>query len=186
VQMGDQFFSKYPLQFERIGAKLMRRNENGLCSHQFMRKTISFLTLLVLAATMATGCANSNKKLGRGFSNLMEPVRLGEMRRSIEQTAVWGGAGAGYSGGFMMGLQRTLVRTGLGVYEVATFPLPTPGHGYGPLLTSSYSPGPVYPDSYTPGMVSDTMFSTDTSVGFSGGDVMPIIPGSRFRIFDTH
>ena len=25
-----------------------------------------------------------------------------------------------------------------------------------------------------------------TRVGYSGGDVMPFIPGSRFRIFDTH
>jgi hypothetical protein len=30
------------------------------------------------------------------------------------------------------------------------------------------------------------MFATDTNLGFSGGDVAPFIPGSRFRIFDTH
>jgi hypothetical protein len=28
------------------------------------------------------------------------------------------------------------------------------------------------------------VFETDINLGFSGGDVAPIIPGSRFRIFD--
>jgi putative exosortase-associated protein (TIGR04073 family) len=151
-----------------------------------MRKTILSLTLLVLAAAMATGCANADRKLSRGVANVVEPIRLGEMRRTIEQTAVWGGPYSGYSSGFVMGLKRTVVRTGLGVYEVATFPLPTPGYGYGPLMKNSYSPGPVFPDSYKPSLIADTMFATDTSVGFSGGDILPIFPGSRFRVFDTH
>ena len=29
------------------------------------------------------------------------------------------------------------------------------------------------------------MFDTDTYTGFSGGDVAPFIPGSRFRVFDN-
>jgi hypothetical protein len=31
----------------------------------------------------------------------------------------------------------------------------------------------------------DSMFDRDTSLDFSGGDVMPFVPGSRFRIFDN-
>ena len=27
---------------------------------------------------------------------------------------------------------------------------------------------------------------TDTYVGFSGGDVMPLVPNSRFKIFDSY
>ena len=38
--------------------------------------------------------------------------------------------------------------------------------------------------SYKPKMVADSIVSTDAAVGFSGGDVLPVIPGSRFRIFD--
>jgi hypothetical protein len=43
----------------------------------------------------------------------------------------------------------------------------------------------VYPDSYKPRLLSDSTFDTDTSLGFSGGDVMPFVPGSRFHIFDN-
>jgi len=44
---------------------------------------------------------------------------------------------------------------------------------------------PVYPDSYKPHLLADPTFGPDNSLGFSGGDVAPIIPGSRFRIFDN-
>jgi hypothetical protein len=40
--------------------------------------------------------------------------------------------------------------------------------------------------SYKPGLVADSIYDTDTYSGYSGGDVAPIIPGSKFRIFDTH
>ena len=43
---------------------------------------------------------------------------------------------------------------------------------------------PVYPDSYTPNLIADPSFGPDASLGFSGGDVAPFIPGSRFRVFD--
>jgi hypothetical protein len=75
-----------------------------------------------------------------------------------------------------------LARTGIGIYEIVTAPFPP----YDPVATSYLSPGPVYPDSYTPNIVEDSTFSTDANLGYSGGDVMPIVPGSRFRIFDTH
>jgi hypothetical protein len=48
------------------------------------------------------------------------------------------------------------------------------------------APSPVYPDNYTPDLVEDSTIATDTNLGFSGGDVMPFLPGSRFRVFDTH
>jgi hypothetical protein len=43
---------------------------------------------------------------------------------------------------------------------------------------------PVYPDSYKPGLIEDQIFSTDTALGFGGGDVAPMFIGSRFRIFE--
>jgi putative exosortase-associated protein (TIGR04073 family) len=100
----------------------------------------------------------------------------------MEQTALFDGPDAAYATGFIRGLNRTVARTGIGSYEVVTCPIPP----YDPVATSYLSPGPVYPDSYKPSLVEDSMFSTDTNLGFAGGDVHPLIPGSRFRIFDTH
>lgn len=147
-----------------------------------MPKNLSLLAVLMGAALLATGCANVENKFGRGLANILEPIRMGEIRRSMEQTALFDTPDATYTTGFIKGLNRTLARTGIGVYEIVTAPFPP----YGPVFTDYLSPGPVYPDSYTPNIVEDTSFSTDTNLGFAGGDVNPFIPGSRFRIFDTH
>ena len=122
---------------------------------------------------------------------------IGELRRAMEQTALWEGASQAPTVGFARGLTRTLARTGIGLYEVVTFPFPP----YSPLLvpksrlypdssirTRTYpwgglelSENPVFPDSYAPGVRSSSLFDTDTSLGFSGGDVCPWFPGSRFN-----
>ena len=147
-----------------------------------MLKTCSLLAALVVTGSMLTGCANVERKFGRGMSNTFELVRGGEMRRSLEQTALFDGPDAAYTTGFIRGLNRTFARTGIGIYEIVTAPIPP----YGPVATDYLAPGPVYPDSYQPSLMEDAMFSTDTNLGFAGGDVMPFLPGSRFRIFDTH
>jgi putative exosortase-associated protein (TIGR04073 family) len=147
-----------------------------------MRNTYSLLVAVVVIGTLATGCTHMQNKLGRGFSNTFEIVRMGEMRRTMEQTALFDSPEVAYSGGFVRGLSRTLTRTGLGVVEIATFPLPP----YGPMFTSYLSPQPVYPDNFKPGLVADSMYDTDTLVGFGGGDVAPKIPGSRFAVFGMH
>ena len=146
-----------------------------------MRKTLPLLAALAITGSLLTGCANVERKFGRGVTNLMEPIRMGEIRRSMEQAALFDGADATGTG-FFKGLNKTLARTGIGVYEIVTAPIPP----YGPVFTDYLSPGPVYPDSYKPGLMEDSMYSTDTNLGFAGGDVAPNIPGSRFRIFDTH
>ena len=89
---------------------------------------------------------------------------------------------AGYTTGFIRGIDRTVARTGLGIYEIATFPLPP----YHPIFTRQFTPEPVYPDNFTPGLISDPMFDTDTYVGFSGGDILPMVPNSRFHVFDSY
>lgn len=147
-----------------------------------MRKTLPLLAILVAAVAVTSGCANAERKFGRGMANLIEPLRMGEMRRTMEQTALFDGPDTGYTAGFMRGLNRTLARTGIGIYEVVTAPIPP----YGPVATDYLTPNPVYPDAYQPSLVEDSTFATDTNLGYSGGDVMPFFPGSRFRIFDTH
>jgi putative exosortase-associated protein (TIGR04073 family) len=162
---------------------------------------ISTFLALVGAVALVTGCAGPEKKFGRGMLNATEFIRLGELRRSIEQTALWENPDAAMTVGWRRGITRSVARTGIGVYEMLTFPFPS----YEPLLTSTnrvypdpnvrntkypwggmvLSEYPVYPDSYRPRVPDGSIFNTDTALGFSGGDIAPIIPGSRFRIFDN-
>jgi hypothetical protein len=74
-----------------------------------------------------------------------------------------------------------MARAGLGLYEIVTFPIPT----YDPIWTDYLSPNPKYPSSYKPGLPDGPTFRTDSSLGFSGGEVAPAIPGSHFRVFDN-
>ena len=147
-----------------------------------MRKNLTFFAAVVLAGVLASGCANVERKFGRGMSNAVEIFRGGEVRRSVEQAALFDGPDVAYTTGFVRGMNRTLARTGIGIYELVTAPFPP----YDPVLTDYIAPGVVYPDNYSPGLLEDSMFATDTNLGFSGGDVLPVAPGSRFRIFDTH
>ncbi|MGH7976992.1 MAG: exosortase system-associated protein, TIGR04073 family [Limisphaerales bacterium] len=144
-----------------------------------MRNAISILTVGTLAVLFTSGCAGPEQKLGRGMSNVYECVRLGEMRRSIEQTGVFDSTDTAYTTGFVRGFDRSMARTGIGLYEILTFPIPP----YHPIATKYLSPEPAYPDSYKPGIPDNPLFNTDTYVGFSGGDIAPFVPGSRFNVF---
>jgi putative exosortase-associated protein (TIGR04073 family) len=163
----------------------------------------STISLLGLTVLFAAGCAGPEKKLGRGILNVTEFARLGEMRRSVEQTAIWENTDSAYTTGVIRGLNRSVVRTLMGAFEVATFPIPTPTYDamftttdpiypdrniknktypFGGMTFTEY---PTYPDSFKPGLIDDSTFHTDTGLGFSGGDVAPFLPGSRFRVFDN-
>src|SRR5882724_1791289 len=145
-----------------------------------MRNAIPFLAAAALAALFASGCAGPEQKLGRGISNSIEFARGGELRRSIEQTAVFDSPDEAYTTGVIHGINRTFERTGVGIWEIVSFPFPNHDKSYGPIDTARLSPHPAYPESYKPGLISDSMFDTDTYTGFSGGDVAPFVPGSRF------
>lgn len=140
--------------------------------------------LLLAASVLVVGCVGPEEKLGRGINNATEFARLGEMQRSMEQAAIFDHTGfGGMTTGFIHGLNRSLARTGAGLYEIVTFPIPNGGHNdYGPVFKPA---DPVYPDAYKPDWIYATFLSPDTSLGFAGGDVAPFIPGSRFRIFDN-
>lgn len=147
-----------------------------------MRKTLSLLAFVATVGALASGCANVERKFGRGLNNTFEIVRGGEFRRTVEQTALFDSPDEAYTTGFVRGVNRTLARTGIGLYEIVTAPIPP----YDPLFTNYLAPAPVYPDNYQPALLEDSLFATDTYIGYSGGDVAPFVPGSRFRIFDTH
>ena len=144
-------------------------------------KTLSFLGAVVLVSLFSTGCAGPEKKLGRGMNNIGEVVRWGEMRRSIEQAGVFGGPAPARGTGMVSGFNHSLARIGTGIIEVVTFPIPS----YDPMFTNYLSPAPQYPDSYKPGLPDIALYDTDTALGFSGGEIAPLVPGSRFAIFRT-
>lgn len=144
-----------------------------------MRNVITLLTVAVFTALFAAGCAGPEQKMGRGVSNITSVVNLGEINRGVEQSAVMGTPGPGYAPGFFHGVNQTLARTGMGVYEIVTFPFPP----YRPVLTKYVPPTQGYPDSYHPGIIDSPTFQTDTYYGFSGGDIAPFVPGSRFAVF---
>ncbi len=146
-----------------------------------MRKILPLIAAAA-AGILLTGCANTEQKFGRGMANTLEALRWGDCRRTVEQTAIFDSPDAAYTTGFVRGLNRSLARTGIGIYEMITAPFPP----YDPVFTSYLAPGPVYPDNYTPNLVEDSMFATDTHLGYSGGDMAPLIPGSRFEVFDSH
>src|ERR1041385_2421414 len=104
-----------------------------------MRISFSFLASLTAVILMAAGCAGPERKFGRGVLNVTEFGRMGEIRRSMEQTALWDNTDAAYTTGFMHGFNRSLARTAVGAYEVVTAPLPP----YDPVFLPEY---PVYPD----------------------------------------
>ena len=138
-----------------------------------------FSLAVASVALLAAGCAGPEKKLGRGIANVTEIVRWGECRRSIEQTGVFYSPDQGYTWGFVQGFNKTLARTGLGIYEIVTFPIPS----YNPSFTNYLSPNPAYPANNVPQLVAGPEFETDRALGFSGGDIAPFVPGSRFYIF---
>lgn len=140
--------------------------------------------MTALAALLTAGCAGPEQRLGSGFTNLTEFTRMGEMQRSIEQTAVFSAPNYSYGTGFIHGFDQSVYRTAMGAYQIVTFPA-------GNLLTQSsfdkkYVPqGVAYPDSYQPGLINTPVFQTDNNFGFSGGSIAPFIPGNRFSIFEN-
>ena len=158
-----------------------------------MRSAVSLLALAAVAAL--TGCAGPEQKFGRGVNNFSEIVRGAEMRRSMEQTMLWDGPSQGPTG-FARGVTRTFARTGIGLYEMVTAPIPP----YHPLLapesrlypdpsmrTRKYPWGglelpeyPVHTDNEWTVLRSGRLFETDSSCGFSGGVVAPWVPGNKF------
>jgi putative exosortase-associated protein (TIGR04073 family) len=146
-----------------------------------MRNTLFLLGTAALVALMGIGCKGPEQKLGRGMANVTEVVRLGELNRSVEQNGLFLGTDVGITTGMVEGFDRTVARTGLGIYEIVTFPIPP----YHPIWTSYLAAQPQYPDAYAPMKYDTSTFNTDVTLGFSGGDIAPWVPGSRFRVFNN-
>jgi putative exosortase-associated protein (TIGR04073 family) len=149
-----------------------------------MQKKFSVIVALAVVSWVAVGCEGPEHKLGRGLSNMAEFARMGEVSRSFEQYSIFGPQpDHAYTTGVIHGLNKSVERTFVGLYEVVTFPIPNHlPNDYSAILRPS---NPVYPSSYKPNWYADTITSPDNNLGFSGGDIAPMIMGSRFHVFDN-
>ena len=149
-----------------------------------MQNVTPLLALVALGALFTAGCAGPEQRLGNGVTNLTEFTRMGEIQRSVEQTAVFDSPESGYTTGFIHGFDQSVYRTVAGAYQIVTFPA---GNALSDTsFEQKYIPkGTTYPDSYRPGLFNGSTFQTDTYFGFSGGDVAPFVPGSRFSVFQN-
>ena len=155
-----------------------------------MRNKVLYFLSLVAVSALVAGCQGPTEKFSRGLNNTVEFARLGELQRSMEQASIFDTPGAGgVTYGFFRGINRSFERTGVGIYEMLTFPIPNGQNGdYHPIFYGegyAHTPDPVYPDSYKPDWIADTFLEPDTSLGFAGGDIAPWSPGSRFHVFDN-
>jgi len=99
-----------------------------------MRK--SFLTIFLLLAFAGICFAQDPfTKLGRGVANTL--TGWIELPKNIYDTSVQDNAFSGMTLGLAKGAGMSLVRTGAGIYEIATFPFPLP-ENYKPILEPEY------------------------------------------------
>jgi len=92
-------------------------------------------TLAILNIASPSFAQDATKKLGRGLVNIL--TGWIELPRNIYKTSVESNPLTGITVGLAKGLGMTVVRTGAGIYETATFPFPLPQE-YKPILEPEY------------------------------------------------
>ena len=98
-------------------------------------RKVFFVALFVMSATSACFAQDAFTKLGRGIANTL--TGWVELPKNIYSTSVDDNPLAGVTLGLAKGAGMTLVRTGAGIYEIATFPFPLP-EAYKPILEPEY------------------------------------------------
>ena len=96
---------------------------------------MAVVMVMVLAVATASYAQDPAKKLGRGLANIL--TGWIELPKNIYDTSVEDNPLAGLTIGLAKGVGMTIVRTGAGIYEVATFPFPIP-EDYGPVLEPEF------------------------------------------------
>ncbi len=105
-----------------------------------MRKTFwtgVTVNVMIFVCMMATVCyaQDAFTKLGRGVANTL--TGWVELPKNIYNISIEDNAFAGMTLGLAKGAGMTFVRTGAGIYEIATFPFPLP-ENYRPILEPEY------------------------------------------------
>jgi putative exosortase-associated protein (TIGR04073 family) len=93
------------------------------------------LALVVLGSATACFASDPFTKLGRGVANTL--TGWVELPKNVYSTSVEDNAFAGMTLGLAKGAGMSIVRTGAGIYEIATFPFPLP-EDYKPILEPEY------------------------------------------------
>ncbi|MFH0763628.1 MAG: exosortase system-associated protein, TIGR04073 family [Candidatus Omnitrophota bacterium] len=92
---------------------------------------IGLIFLIVVSLAMPAYCDDALKKLGRGICNVVScPLELVMQPSRVNNSD---GPMAAFTYGIIKGVAMTGLRAIVGVYEVATFPIPIPKN-YGPVL----------------------------------------------------
>ena len=106
-----------------------------------MKKILLTMSPIVLAGALLLGFAESASaqdpftKLGRGVANAL--TGWIEIPKNVYAVSREHNPFAGITLGLARGVGMTLVRTGAGFYEIATFPFPLP-ENYRPVLEPEY------------------------------------------------
>lgn len=99
-----------------------------------------FIMVTLVAGSVAPDAfaQNAVRKLGRGLANILSGII--EFPLNIVDVTGEEGLIGGITYGVVKGAAMTVLRTGVGVYEVLTFPLPFPG-GYNPIVEPEFLMG---------------------------------------------
>ncbi len=101
-----------------------------------VKGSLTVMVVVFLLSVPAVCFANDAfTKLGRGVANTL--TGWIELPKNIYKTSVDENALAGVTLGLAKGAGMTIVRTGAGIYEIATFPFPVP-QDYKPILEPEY------------------------------------------------
>ena len=100
-----------------------------------MKKLVlaGLILIFIFSMTAPAYCDDALKKLGRGISNTFTfPLEIIEQIKRVNNSD---GAFAAMTYGVVKGIAMMGVRAAVGVYELATFPIPFPKN-YKPILTN--------------------------------------------------
>ena len=105
--------------------------------HKLVRRFFFTFLGCAFALSIATLCFANDPftKLGRGLANTL--TGWVEIPKNIYTTSTEENALAGMTLGLAKGAGMTIVRTGAGIYEIATFPFPLP-ENYKAILEPEY------------------------------------------------
>ena len=101
----------------------------------FLKECVAVFIILFLASATVCFALDPFTKLGRGVANTL--TGWIELPKNIYSTSVEQNAFSGMTLGLAKGAGMTLVRTGAGIYEIATFPFPLP-ENFKPILEPEY------------------------------------------------
>ena len=98
--------------------------------------SLAIVGLLLLGLSMPSYADNPMSKFGRGLCNIVTfHFEIFEQSKRVKDAE---GSLSGMTYGIVKGVAMAVVRAVVGVYEVATFPIPYPS-GYKPILTDPVS-----------------------------------------------